>query len=172
MRLCLSLLVLLSSMLMSCGEKQTEEQLRAQAQQFEKQENFKDALVAYQKQVDIYPDAKYADEAQYKTAFIYYNNLHDFQKAIEAHKKLIERYPDSKYASQARFMIGYIYANDLRDYDKARAAYKEFLEKHPESELVESVKWELDHLGQDINEQLLLNGVGSTNSNGQSKAAN
>lgn len=162
------LFVLVGLFMFSCSQKQTEEQLRAQAQNFESVENFEEALKTYEKLIETYPKGKFANEAQYKTAFIFYNNFHDFNKAIAAHKRLLENFSDSKYASQARFMIGYIYANDLKDYENARLAYNDFLEHHPESELVASVKWELQHLGHDIDEQL-FDQFGDEKSNGETK---
>ncbi|MFQ5825481.1 MAG: outer membrane protein assembly factor BamD [bacterium] len=164
------LVLLLGLFVLSCGQKQTEEQLRTQAQNYEKEENFEEAIKTYEKQLELYPNGKIADEAQQKIAFIYYNNFHDFNKAIEAHQRLIKKYPDSKYVSQARFMIGYIYANDLKDYDKARIAYNEFLTHHPESELVASVKWELEHLGRNIND-LLIGKFGDEKSNSEAKSS-
>jgi outer membrane assembly lipoprotein YfiO len=162
------LFMLISLFIFSCGQKQTEEQLWAQGQNFEKEENFEEALKTYEQLLETYPKGKFAEESQQKIAFIFYNNFNDFNKAIEAHERLIKNYPESKYVAQARFMIGYIYANDLKDLDNARKAYNEFMEKHPESELVESVKWELEHLGQDIDEQLFGN-LGDEESNGGAK---
>lgn len=158
-------IIILGLFVLSCGSKQSEEQLREQALKYETEENFEQALKTYEKQLEQYPQGKYADEAQHKIAFLYYNNFHDFKKAIESHQRLIEKYPESQYVSQARFMIGYIYANDLKDYDNARVAYQEFLEHHPESELVESVKWELEHMGEDINN--LIGQFGDEKSNAE-----
>jgi hypothetical protein len=59
-------------------------------------------------------------------------------------------------------MSAFIYANDLKDIEKARAAYKSFVETYPQHELVPSVKWELEHLGQDINDiELFTNSASS-----------
>jgi outer membrane protein assembly factor BamD (BamD/ComL family) len=132
----------------------SEEEYKTLAQKYEDEEDFKQALATYEEMLDDYPNGRYAPETIQKTAFIHYNSNHDFAKAIEYHKLLTERFPDSQYAAQASFMTGFIYANDLRDYDVARHIYNEFLEKYPEHELVESVKWELQHLGKDVNEQL------------------
>ncbi len=160
--------LLVGLLVLNCSQKETEEQLRAQAQLFEKEEKFEDALKNYEKQLADYPDGKFADEALHKVAFLYYNNFHEFNKSIDSHKSLVAKYPESKFVARARFMIGYIYANDLKDFDSAREAYKEFLEKHEDSELSESVKWELEHLGKDINEQL-QNIFTSDDSNGKAK---
>ncbi len=37
-------------------------------------------------------------------------------------------------------------------FDKAKKAYEEFLKEYPDHELAPSVKWELEHLGQDISQ--------------------
>ena len=134
-----------------CGERMTKEQLFALADKYEREENYTEAVKTYKKIVDKYPDSEQADQAQYKIALVYSNNLNDFHKSIEAHSQLIENYPQSKYAAQSLFMIGFIYANNLEDLEKAREYYSKFLQQYPDNELVTSVQWELDHLGQDIN---------------------
>jgi len=146
-------LIFLGLISINC-KRQSEQELRTQAQQLESQEKYQDAIKVYGQQIQKYPKGQYADETLQKLAFLYYNHLQDFNQAIAMHTRLVTDFPESKFISQARFMMGYIYANDLKDYDKARTAYTEFLNHHSESELVESVKWELEHLGKDVNEQL------------------
>lgn len=153
----LVILVISFSLIYNCGEKKTKEQLYAIGEKQEKEEKFTDAIKTYQKIVKKFPKTENAEEAQYKIALIYSNNLNDFQKSIESHEALIHKYPESKYAAQSVFMIGFIYANNLDNLDKAKEYYTQFLEKYPEHELVNSVKWELDHLGQDINDIDFLN---------------
>lgn len=150
-------IVVILNVLISCGERMTKEQLFALAEKYENEENYEDAIKTYEKLIKNYPKAEKADQAQYKIALIYSNNLNDFSKSIKIYEKLIGKYPDSKFAAQSLFMIGFIYANNLNDIEKAEEYYKEFLEKYPEDELVNSVKWELEHLGQDINEIDFLN---------------
>ncbi len=149
-------------------KKKSEDELRAIAQDFEKQEKYEDAFKAYAQLLKSYPKSQNAEDTLTRMAFISYNNLNDFNKAIELHKRLINDYPESKSLARSRFMLGYIYANDLKDYDNARLSYNEFLEKHPDSELVDSVKWELEHLGKDVNEQL-KELFSNQKSNGQAK---
>jgi len=81
-----------------------------------------------------------------------------FQPAVNKYKELIQLYPRSPLCAQSQFMIGYIYANHIQDYTSAREAYKTYLEKYGEDEMVKDARWELEHLGQDINsiEDLLL----------------
>jgi len=146
--------IIVVAMLVACGEKKSETELRKEALALEEQEKYDEAFEVYEQMLKEYPKSEHAPEALHKMAFMHYNNSHDFQQAIDYHQRLIEQFPDSKYVPKARFMIGYIYANDIKDYGSARAAYEEFIAYHPEHELVESVKWELKHLGEDVDQQL------------------
>ncbi|NUO18301.1 tetratricopeptide repeat protein [bacterium] len=76
----------------------------------------------------------------------------DFPTAIKAYEELVQRYPKSDYAPKCQFMVGYLYANHLKDTEKARAAYQAFIRNYPDDSLVKDAQWELDHLGQDVNE--------------------
>lgn len=150
-----SLMLLIGMMLfliINCGTKKTKEQLYAEAQQFEKQENFKEAITVYEQILKDYPNTGVADSILFAVGQMYSNNLLDFQQAVEVHKQLIKKYPHSKYSAQSLFMIGYHYANSISDTTEARKYYSKFLEQYPEHELASSVKWELNYLGKDINE--------------------
>ncbi len=83
---------------------------------------------------------------------VYANNLKEYRKAVEAWKKLVKQHPDSRLVINTKFMIGYCLANDIKDLPKAKEAYEQFLKEYPEHELAPSVRWELDHLGQDISQ--------------------
>jgi len=74
-----------------------------------------------------------------------------FQQAVDKYQQLIQLYPGSPLCAQSQFMIGYIYANHVQNFDAARQAYQVYLEKYPNDEMAKDAKWELDHLGQDIN---------------------
>ncbi|MEE4312222.1 MAG: tetratricopeptide repeat protein [candidate division KSB1 bacterium] len=163
------ILVIILSFAAGCGERMTKEQMFALAEKHETQDNYESAMKTYSKIVKKFPDSEMADQAQYKIAYIYSNNLNDFEKSVESHKLLLEKYPESKYAVQSLFMIGFIYANNIQDLEKAKEYYKKFLETYPENELVSSVQWELDHLGQDINEIEFLNKEDDTQKEGVAK---
>jgi TolA-binding protein len=135
-----------------CGEKMTEEQLRANATDFESREQWKEAADMYARLVKAYPKSSRADETLYRLGVLYANNLKDYQKSVEAYKELISKYPKSNFVIQSSFMIGYRYANDIKDLDNAKKYYQEFLKKWPNHELASSVQWELEHLGKDISE--------------------
>ncbi len=75
-----------------------------------------------------------------------------YSQSIELYRKLIKKYPQSTYSPQAQFMIGFIYANYTGEIEKARTAYQKFLEVYPNHEMAKDARWELDHLGQDIDD--------------------
>jgi TolA-binding protein len=146
------LLVLVMAVMWGCGEKLTEEQLRAKALDYENKEQWTEAVKMYERLVKAYPQSNRAAETLYRLGITYANNLKDFKKAVETHRRIVKDYPNSNFVKQSTFMMGFLYANDLKDLEKAKAAYQEFLQKWPTHELASSVKWELEHLGQDISQ--------------------
>ncbi len=139
-------------LIISCGQKKTKEQLYAEALRYEREEQFEEAIKSFEQYVKNYPEAEASDSILFRIGQIYSNNLSNFEESVETHKLLINNYPESKLAAHSLFMIGYHFANNIRDFENARTYYNRFLETYPEHELANSVKWELDHLGKDINE--------------------
>jgi len=137
---------------LGCGEKMTEEQLRAQARDYEEKEQWEEAVKTYEQLAKQHPESEKADEDLYNLGVIHANNLKNFYRAVEAYKELTAKYPKSSHVIKANFMIGYLYANDIKDLDRAREVYEKFLQDYPDHELAVSVRWELDHLGQDISD--------------------
>ncbi len=156
--------LLFVSLVINCGQKKTKEQLLAEAYKYEKAEDFTKAVESLNKLVKEYPDAAEIDSVLFRMGQIYSNNLSDYEQAVRAHETLIKIRPDSPIAAQSLFMIGFHFANNIKDLDSAKVYYEKFIEKYPNHELVTSVKWELDHLGQDINEiDLFQNDKANTN---------
>jgi len=83
----------------------------------------------------------------------------NFAGAIKSYEEIVARYPRSPEAPQCQFMVGYLYANHMKNNVMARAAYQTFIRNYPEHELVKDAQWELDHLGQDVNDIKELNRV-------------
>ncbi|MBN2367060.1 MAG: outer membrane protein assembly factor BamD [Calditrichaeota bacterium] len=73
-------------------------------------------------------------------------------------QKILDQYPEGEYTSKAMFMVAFVNANYLKNYEKAEKYYKEFLEKYPTHELAASARYELEHLGKDINDLPFLKG--------------
>lgn len=86
-----------------------------------------------------------------------YQEESKFDRAAVAYEELVKKYPKSDHAPQCLFMLGYLYGNHLGDLEKARNAYELFLERYPNDDLVKDARWELAHLGQDVNEIPELN---------------
>ena len=78
-----------------------------------------------------------------------FNSREEFDKAVTMHQQLLEEYPESPHYPKSLFMVGFIYANHIKKLEKAEQVFKEFLQKYPDHELAPSVKWELEHLGQE-----------------------
>ncbi|MFH1010272.1 MAG: tetratricopeptide repeat protein [bacterium] len=94
-----------------------------------------------------------------------------FAESAAAYEELVKRYPDSRQAPQCLFMVGYLYANHLADYDRARRVYETFLKKYPDDPLVKDARWELSHLGQDLNEIPELNELLQSSADSAAKGA-
>lgn len=77
-------------------------------------------------------------------------NNEKYEEALANFKGILEHYPESEMASKAMFMAGYINANHLKNLEEAKKYYELFIEKYPQHELVDSAKYELETLGQDI----------------------
>lgn len=146
------LLVLALAVSLSCGKKKTEAELLTQINQLVEKEAYDEAVKALEEFVARFPQSPKYPEMLNKLATLYASSEKNYMRAVETYRQLIDKFPGSKYEAQAQFMIGYLYANEIKDLDMAKKEYEKFLEKYPNHELAASVKWELDHLGQDINE--------------------
>ncbi len=143
-------LLVITALLASCGEKMTEQQMRAMALDYENKEQWDKAIETFETILKTYKESPKTDETLYKLGSLYVNHKQDFEKAIALYKQLIEEHPESQHAVKAAFMIGYWYANNVKDLERARKAYESFLQTYPDHELAASVEWELNHLGEDI----------------------
>jgi outer membrane protein assembly factor BamD (BamD/ComL family) len=95
----------------------------------------------------------------------------NYEEAEKFFAKILEDYPNGENSSKALFMIGFINANYLNNLDKAKTYYTEFLEKYPDHELAKSATYEIDHLGQDIDDLPFLQGEPATDQNKKDKQA-
>ncbi|HEB84846.1 MAG TPA: tetratricopeptide repeat protein [Bacteroidetes bacterium] len=101
---------------------------------------------------ELFDQARAAQEAE------------NYEKAVEAYRHIVEYYPNHDRSDEAQFMIGFLLANDLKDTSAAREAYQTFLDRYAstaDSGMVLSARWELEHLGRDVNEIEELIGAGS-----------
>ena len=75
-----------------------------------------------------------------------------YADAIETFKILLEEYPNGSTAPKATFMLGFINANSLENLEEAKKYYTLFIEKYPDHDLADDAQYELNTLGQDVND--------------------
>jgi TolA-binding protein len=115
-----------------------------------------EALALYEQLVREHPKSDEAPEALYLSAMLYYNFQKDALKAATTYELVCDTYPSSVFAHKGLFVAGFTYANELGNTERARQAYERYLKDFPDSSMAETVKFELEHLGQ-TPEQLLEN---------------
>lgn len=84
------------------GEKIEDEALLSQAKLYEKEKQFDKAKVNYLKIIEFYNDDILADDAYYRLAELYVNELGEIEKAKELYEKLIFGHANSIYYVDAR----------------------------------------------------------------------
>jgi len=93
-----------------------------------------------------------------KTEQDYYQLANDqysqeaYADAIENFKIILEKFPEGETTAQSTFMLGFIYANSLENLEEAKKYYTLFIEKYPDHDLADDAQYELNNLGQDIND--------------------
>ena len=84
------------------GEKIEDEALLKQAELYESQKKYDEALLNYQKIITFYGNGILADDAYYALGELYRKVYKDTAKAKEQYEKIIYNYQDSYYFPQAR----------------------------------------------------------------------
>ena len=75
-----------------------------------------------------------------------------YADAIENFKIILEKYPEGKTTAKSTFMLGFINANSLENLEEAKKYYTLFVEKYPDHDLADDAQYELNTLGQDVND--------------------
>lgn len=156
-------LSLVFTLIVSCGVKQSTDELWRTAERNIQERNYKAAVKSLRKLVKAYPDDVLAARAQFRIGDIYMNSTNDIARSLKEFERTIANYPDTEEAVKALFMIGFVNANFLNDYEVARKAYGDFIEMYPNHELVHSVKFELENLGKAIDDLDVLKGMTDAN---------
>jgi len=129
----LSVFMIIIFLLFGCSKTSDKEYLDKASEDI-KNGNISEAIIAYEKLVEEYPESDLAAEALVK-------------KAADIFYSVAEKYPKSKQAPQSLFMAGFIYANELQNYEGAKKAYNLFIKKYPGHDLSASAKDELENMG-------------------------
>lgn len=151
-----SSLIFIAGLILSCGSRSdSPEGLLKQARTEIDEAKYTSAIASLKRLVKTYPRDPLAAEGQYMLGDTYMAYTKDFEKAVKEYRKVASSYPDSRFAVNAQFMLGYVYANFMEDFEKARQEYETFLELYSDradSGLVQSVRFELENLGEELDQ--------------------
>jgi tetratricopeptide (TPR) repeat protein len=113
-----------------------------------------EAMTAYEKILNEFPDGESAPEATFRLASLYQGHKSDLLKAATMYESIGQNYPDSKFAHEGLFLAGFIYNNELGNDERAGQAYNKYLKLYPDSSWAENAQFELDNLGKTPDEVL------------------
>lgn len=148
--------IIFTTLVASCGKrKESPTALLEKARTEIGDAKYSDAIKSLRDLINAYPDDPAAAEAQYMLGDAFMAYAKDFEQAVKEYRNLVSSHPGSRFAMNAQFMLGYVYANFLNDYDAARQEYEQFLKLYSDKAdngLVQSVRFELENLGKNLDE--------------------
>jgi len=103
-----------------------------------KSDRYGEAANAFNKQLDLYPDGEYSDQAWYwlgETRFA----QHDDYKALNAFKYVADHYPDSVKHAAALLKLGQI-SEAHNHWQQSALYYKRLIRDHADSDLAEQAR--------------------------------
>ena len=145
-------LIVLALIFVGCDYFNSPEKLFSKAVMERNGKNPSKALEYLQQIMSSNKKSEIEIKSQFMIAEINYHDLKDFNKAIDEYENFFSDFSNHEKAPSSLFMQGYIYHNSLYDFDMAKNIYSQFLQKFPNHELANSVQWELDNLGLNIDE--------------------
>ena len=92
------LLVLGTALVLSCGEKMTEDEMFQTAQDYQSKDQPQEAVKMYEKLLKEFPESPDAGNYMFFIGFLYANVINDYEKAREYYTKLKEKYPNHEFA--------------------------------------------------------------------------
>ena len=128
----------------SSASPASENELYLQAKQAFDQGDFGPALERFRTLVREYPDAQYADNAQFWIGEIFYRQQ-QYENAILEYQTVIERYPDGNKVRASLLKQGFAFSN-LGDRANARLILQDLIDKHPDSSESKIARQKLDAL--------------------------
>lgn len=91
------------------------------------------AASAYLMLSKYFPENPYAENAAYRSGFIFAEQLNKVDKAIDALNNAVEKFPNNFDAEKAGYMLGQLYQK-RGDNDAAVEKLTDFITEHPESQ--------------------------------------
>ena len=99
-----------------------------------KNQNFLDAMVFYDRIIKRYSRSSHVDDALYNKAWCLIN-LDRKEEAVPVFERIVAEYSDGTYGARSQFTLGDYYYS-LKDYEKATENYQAFLERFPADKLI------------------------------------
>lgn len=99
-----------------------------------KNQNFLDAMVFYNRIIKGYPRSSHVDDALYNKAWCLIN-LDRKEEAVPVFERIVADHSDGTYGARSQFTLGDYYYG-LKDYEKATESYQAFLERFPADKLI------------------------------------
>lgn len=100
----------------------------------DKNQNFLDAMVFYDRIIKRYSRSSHVDDALYNKAWCLIN-LDRKEEAVPVFERIVAEYSDGTYGARSQFTLGDYYYG-LKDYEKATESYQAFLERFPDDKLI------------------------------------
>ena len=100
----------------------------------DKNQNFLDAMVFYDRIIKRYSRSSHVDDALYNKAWCLIN-LDRKEEAVPVFERIVAEHSDGTYGARSQFTLGDYYYG-LKDYEKATESYQAFLERFPDDKLI------------------------------------
>lgn len=100
----------------------------------DKNQNFLDAMVFYDRIIKRYSRSSHVDDALYNKAWCLIN-LDRKEEAVPVFERIVAEHSDGTYGARSQFTLGDYYYG-LKDYEKATENYQAFLERFPADKLI------------------------------------
>jgi len=81
-------------MFISCGEKMTEDELSALAQDYQKKDQPQEAIKVYKELIKEFPQSSQRPYYMFSIGFLYANVIKDYEKARKYYTEFKEKYPE------------------------------------------------------------------------------
>lgn len=107
-------------------------------------QDYPNAVAAFQKYVESYPQDQLADNAQYWIGESYYSQK-NYRQALIEFQKVVDKFPTENKAPDAILRKGLTYSQ-LRDYELALKEFRKVIEQFPQSEAAAIAKENIQKL--------------------------
>ena len=111
-------------------------------------DKYQDAINAFGRFVEQWPQSQLADDALYWAAESRYAN-HQFADALAGFRAVLADYPNSQLAPEALLKVGYTQYS-MRRYDAAARIFRDILQRYPAHRVATSAKIRLRRIEQNI----------------------